>query len=1183
MSTLQQQLSWYSTICTMFGGSLNDGGRPAKTLPVEIMNLILSFHCKSRFNAQTVVGVARLIGDAESCEMIIAATKMLHCDWRNVQIFVGSANAWGKIGLMVHYQAEFLAESLAIRTRDIEDAALYDDIVETLNCREVEFLPVLQTLPNHNQFLVVRLWRMQSYSFHMKVFSPEMKITHRWVCKEFGAEALLNNHLCWIGVQKFVASFITKRRCMIFLKAELFRRITTQQMVYALEQETGSQVTRNAHDVLSKQWQLWTGVVNFITAILFGIFKIISSVIFGLVDQFIQFGGDTAAGIVDMLIGLIVMLTLCVGVRAIYRYFRPSFKMNSVKTVSGKDRFVQKREICGTTTYDVIVNGKLHSLIERSEKDDTSVEEMALPGSDLYPSISRPVGAIMVSTELTELKVVGCFWRYEDFLVTALHVANAVWSGTADVYLTGTVEGKRGVCKLNPKVYRVKHELFDPDQNLFRKELDVFVIPLSAAIWASVAVTKASVKKDSVYGQTVSAVGFVHDILMTSSGKTLPDSGATQLWHTASTNPGFSGSPLFCGNSVVGMHIRGSAVNNFAIRKECILHFSVVAEFSSSLDSYELYQDFKHKGHSVRFEEVEGEFALVSKNGKTIYGWTREQMKEIQQKELSHRAKFDLEEEDEETRRERFVASMNKPKVWLDYEDEAAIPDTSIKIGGIVVPVVTKVRGFSELPPVKAVHCGSVPSEQGEVAKYLDDHAAELTELGYDSRIYQWPEINPETEMKSVQNHLELFNERVKSIQEPPSEIEMIRCENLVFKMLEANRFEPHVDYKTRDYIVGIIDSSLVKDLKSPGRPYQADGQATNADVIAALTKEGLAQKVLDDWDDEVIELKCFLKPEPTKKKKIDAQMPRVITGLPLHKMIKHQAIFMNMLFMAVAQVLNSPMKYAFAPATPGHIEHLARIFAGRKLYESDKSTWDFNFFLWIFNMCERVTVRLAMQPLGMSDAVFEQYVVDIKNSFAEVRKALYVCTNGRVFQALFEGIMKSGWLLTIFINSMAQIVVHVMILIRMGFSDEEILSVGYYIMAGGDDVLQTFPDKFDTSQYLRVAAKLGIKISDFVERDSLHHAEYFSTRFEKHGGVWKFFPLRFTKHIVKLRTEKIDNVASALASHMANYCWDDRKFSFFNKMFKAMRQAQPDKFPLVFLKDKTYLCYKSKGMESDE
>jgi len=826
--------------------------------------------------------------------------------------------------------------------------------------------------------------------------------------------------------------------------------------------------------------------------------------------------------------------------------------------------------------FEFLINGKLVTVSTDGDDfcgNDRPVDEMAINGSEFYNSTTRPIGAILLASEESELSVVGCFFRIDNYLVTAKHVANAVSSGSASVFLTNIV-GDTKQCKVNQRARGIDKSRFEIDNNLIVREMDVFAIELTRKEWSQLGITSVSTKKQSMYNQTVSAVGFIGGVLKTSNGKTLKGSGIDELWHTASTNKGFSGSPLFCGSNVVGIHVSASKDNNVAVRMEQIL-FSLPkrSEESDLPESGEHKRSYKFRGSDVEVFSDDEFYHFMDKNGRVYLGFDDDYMnEEFMYDEDRNRVKTKREEFDEEDedrprlKLTRTVRGVNIPpaskKVW-GYDDEAAL-------------------AYSELEREKPVHCGSTPKPQVEVVEYFAQHADELVKLGYDASKYAYPEMNAELELKSVKNHLELFHKNHEMIKLKVEETEKDRVAHLLLTMLPNNKFEPDIGYKTVENIVDIIDSSAVKDAKSPGQPYQADGLPLNKNVLEKFTKKGFAEKVLKDWNDD-FQLKCFLKAEPNKINKLQKGMPRFIVGFPLHKMVKHQAIAKNMLDAAVSNWDKSPIKYGFTPSLPGHIEHLVRVFKGRAVVESDKTNWEYSFYKYLFEICQKVVDGLSVQPAGMSDDEYAEFKRDLHEMVDEIMNAKnYRCTNGQVFVPTNRGAMKSGSLLTIFLNSMAQLALDILIKIKMGLTNEQILSDDHVLIAGGDDVLQSFPVGFDLEKYKAVALSLGHVLSDFKEHKSFDGCEFFSHEFKRKNGIWQYFPVRFTKHIAKLNTTKLEDLPGALISHMTNYCWDDRKFGFLDRMYKDMRKTRPDLFTLGLIRDKQYLRYKCKGMECD-
>jgi hypothetical protein len=104
----------------------------------------------------------------------------------------------------------------------------------------------------------------------------------------------------------------------------------------------------------------------------------------------------------------------------------------------------------------------------------------------------------------------------------------------------------------------------------------------------------------------------------------------------------------------------------------------------------------------------------------------------------------------------------------------------------------------------------------------------------------------------------------------------------------------------------------------------------------------------------------------------------------------------------------------------------------------------------------------------------------------------------------------------------------------RLGYTDEQILSEENLILAGGDDVLQTFEKDIDFEKYRAIAADLGVEISDFKKHKNFDGCSFFSHLFQLNKDkVWQYVPERFTKHIENLRRTNIEDLPMALSSHM--------------------------------------------------
>jgi len=459
----------------------------------------------------------------------------------------------------------------------------------------------------------------------------------------------------------------------------------------------------------------------------------------------------------------------------------------------------------------------------------------------------------------------------------------------------------------------------------------------------------------------------------------------------------------------------------------------------------------------------------------------------------------------------------------------------------------------------------------------------ELSSIGYDPEEYGLPVINRDAEEHSLLSHIDLYSNRVNRIEREPSDFEVERVVNIALMMCKHNKYQPNSNYKSSEYLQALINSSLVSSSKSPGHPYCADGLTTNGKVIEHFGSAALAEKILNEWDQQ-FDLKVFIKTEPHKVKKLKAKMLRIITGLPLHKMVKHQALFRELNEAMVDNWKNSPIVYPFSPLVPGDTPHLFKRFHGRTVNESDKTNWDFNYFPYIYRIACKIVQGLAVKPATWSQEQFNEYLQDVSGAFTEMYvNSRYRLSNGKIVTPAFDGIMKSGWYLTITCNSLAQLILDILCKIRMGFSDDEICSPTFQIIVGGDDVLQSFPVGFNQQEYFAQMGLLGIdlKMNEIKNHKSMDGAEFFSNRFElTRSGVVNTHPVRMAKHVYGLTTTKQKDLADALISHMANHVFSARHFKFFEDMYIHFNSVDHTTFPLSKLVQRRVIIARVRGYE---
>nr|UHS72007.1 MAG: hypothetical protein 1 [Luteoviridae sp.] len=974
------------------------------------------------------------------------------------------------------------------------------------------------------------------------------------------------------------------RRVMTVVKALLYWRVITGQMIYASASfaEAPYQMVESFG---SSRYAVWANArwdaTRSVCALVRTMFLALLAKVTVVAEAYSWYLNQTDED--RVWVEIIVVLALFLLIRSIKTFGR--LKLVETRSVVPEDRFLGQYMTKRGLYYKVLIAGKEHLLPASGDAEKPNhVDEMAMPGSEFFPCKSQPIGAILVATEGSDLTLFGTFWRLDDFFVTARHCSNTLSNSTAKAYAASLRQTKKGNYEVDDsRLVPLDENFFDSDQNLITSyDVDVFVRSCDQKFWAAGRITKASTRVPSAYNLQVHSVGFSDSgLLVSASGRTLEKSGHELLHHTASTKKGFSGSIILCGSSVIGMHVSASDKHNVAIRVEWIKYLIEASAGEEAKRKVYTYADASYKQH---FRENkwrggvakisimrDGNMSIILQDGQASYGWTMH--------ELSEAFGYgDLEKDYDMF--EDMAFEQRKGRQYITFDDENASlgqkAAVAKKTKSKTKPKAVKCYEIEE--GLKAVHGPKAPNKQPEIGKVIDARINTITELGYQQGEFEYPEMTATQERLSLQKHLDLFGVRAKSQKLFPKDDKISRCARIVSEMLDANRFMPDHDYKTVEGLMyNVINTSIVGNDKSAGFPYCAQGKPKNGQVLEQFTPKGFAQEVLNKWDD-TFDIKVFIKGEATKKKKIIAGMPRIVCGMPLHVTVKHASIFVNLCKALVDGWKESPVKYAFVPSKPGHLEHLKTVLPG-KVYESDKSNWDFNVLEWMKKVTVQVVQNLAIKPQEWDEQQFCDYLIDVEKAFDQMfDQNRYRTSDGHLFKMKGSGIMKSGWFCTIAANSIMQVVIHVMAMIELGYEDDEIVN-NWAVVAGGDDVNQNL-DGVDVEKYKKVTASLGV-VMEIEERENLESSEFFSSDIRVVKGKLTYYPKRFTKHIEHLRTIKLDDAAQALLSHMENYRHDADKFALFENLYHDLRKDYPAQFPVRMLKSRFALIDKQYGYES--
>lgn len=207
-------------------------------------------------------------------------------------------------------------------------------------------------------------------------------------------------------------------------------------------------------------------------------------------------------------------------------------------------------------------------------------------------------------------------------------------------------------------------------------------------------------------------------------------------------------------------------------------------------------------------------------------------------------------------------------------------------------------------------------------------------------------------------------------------------------------------------------------------------------------------------------DIKLFVKPEPHKLAKIDEGRLRLISGVSMIDAIIDKMLFGCIFDQALRAVGRTPALVGWTPLNGGHRLILDQFPAG--VVSVDKSAWDWSVPAWLVDIWEDFI-------LEMFSGYPDWYIKLVRVRFLMLfERAVFKCGTERREQGV-KGVMKSGCFLTLLLNSLGQIAVHVLACYRLGLNPKESMPYAY-----GDDTVQNAC--FDVESYAEELRKLGFK-----------------------------------------------------------------------------------------------------------
>jgi len=265
--------------------------------------------------------------------------------------------------------------------------------------------------------------------------------------------------------------------------------------------------------------------------------------------------------------------------------------------------------------------------------------EMGVPGSEYCDcEDTGKVGAVLRRKKDGSATIIGQFFRVENYLVTAYHVASVMWDAEpSDIEFAayvkrdgclkvdpGSVNPKRiGIAGIDKYAARDLSSYAEKRKKLLSKFLwgneerigeDIYMCWLSDDFWSKLGMAKLSVTtcRTRSFIKTLGP-DLQHGHLMTASGA-VESVDRGNVNHMASTERGWSGSPILTRGGVIAVHCGTNKDTNYGVLS--ILMAPYLDKFISKTSKRVVEED----SSSFTWNNETGEFSYQGKTG-AIYSY----------------------------------------------------------------------------------------------------------------------------------------------------------------------------------------------------------------------------------------------------------------------------------------------------------------------------------------------------------------------------------------------------------------------------------------------------------------------------------------------------------------------------------------------------------------------------------
>lgn len=389
------------------------------------------------------------------------------------------------------------------------------------------------------------------------------------------------------------------------------------------------------------------------------------------------------------------------------------------------------------------------------------------------------------------------------------------------------------------------------------------------------------------------------------------------------------------------------------------------------------------------------------------------------------------------------------------------------------------------------------------------------------NRVY--PDISHQAELDSLIAHSQYYKHAQEAKSRPTFEEEqqiLYWMEN-IYSFVRTENFS-WFSYENFLKVVANLDFS-----SSPGHGFSNEaptiGQWLKYDGITCN-----AARLSELWSrvkywygvDEIDSLwKVFIKREPHKVNKMESKRWRLIQCCPLDIQVMWHLLFAKANEKEVQESLTIPSAQGIVIPYGGWRFHYNKWKSQELTFGSDKTAWDWTVSEWMIRLDLELRRRLIITDYDWYTQATKIY----KNAFYNAKLIL---SDGRVYEQMYPGIVKSGCVNTISINSRCQVFLHLLYSFRKGISIEPML------VAVGDDTLQDEAHAEDVDLY----QEFGVIIKSVSG-----NTEFLGREWNDDGPR----PMYVSKHFFGLCYKHMDFIPEIIDALLREYVNDYEMFSF--------------------------------------